>query len=73
MKKVIKPFQSEQAKYYCDKHPNKEVFSELNWQFWYGSQYDLDLITVHLCDECAKKLREQLKKNFGITPKMQLI
>lgn len=72
MKKVI---QQEQyaplvAKYYCDKHPKKECFSRLEMSSWYGSQFDMDHLEVHLCDECVQEMYNIVEKMFGIKPKM---
>jgi len=69
MKEIIQSYQAEDAKYYCDKHPNRECFSELVLSSWYGSSYDLTCVKVHLCDECVQEMYEFLKKEYNATPK----
>lgn len=68
MKVVTRKYQSEDAKYYCDKHPGKECYSELILSSWYGSGFDLNVVTAHLCDECVKEMYDLLKKEFKVEP-----
>lgn len=67
MKKIINPYVPyvpEEVEYYCDKHPTVKCFSQLTLTSWYGSQYDLTGITVHLCDECVKDIQTLLKTSY---------
>lgn len=68
MKQILKKFQSEEATYWCDKHPNRECFSELILSSWYGSKFDLNCVKVHLCDECVKEMYNSLKNEFKVEP-----
>jgi len=69
MKKVITQGVLEDAKYLCDKHPERECFSELKTASWYGSSHDLTGVEVHLCDECLTNVFKLLKDNFGVEPR----
>lgn len=69
MKKVITQGVLEESQYFCDKHPDRECFSELKTASWYGSKYDMDGIEVHLCDECLEAMYAHLACNFGVNPK----
>ena len=69
MKKVIVEGVLEEAKYFCDKHPERECFSELKTASWYGSSHDLTGIEIHLCDECLDELYADLKRKFEVEPK----
>lgn len=68
MKKVIKKYCPSEIKYFCDKHPDRECYSQLKIKSWYGSEFDTDVIEVELCDECVKNLYKYLKKKFNKTP-----
>lgn len=68
MKVVTQKYQSEDAKYFCDKHPDRECYSELILSSWYGSCFDMNVVTVHLCDECVKEMYALLKKEFRVEP-----
>ena len=59
----------EESKYVCDKHPDRECFSELRTASWYGSTFDMTGIEIHLCDECLNELYAELLTKFGIKPK----
>lgn len=65
MKKVLVPKQSEEATFYCDSC-GIEAFGQLSIHFWYGSKMDMSQAQIHLCDDCAKRIMESLKTNFGI-------
>jgi len=69
MKKVLVEAVREDAEYYCDKHPDRQCYSELKTLSWYGSGFDNMVIEIHLCDECLKQLYAEIKKNFDIEPK----
>jgi hypothetical protein len=68
MKKIVKEGVLEEPKFYCDKHPDRECFSELKTASWYGSKFDMMGIELHLCDVCLFDLYKQLQKDFGIEP-----
>jgi hypothetical protein len=68
MKVITSVYQAENAKYFCDKHPTKECFSELQLSSWYGSKFDLNIVKVHLCDECVKEMYGFLLKEFNVEP-----
>ena len=69
MKKIITQGVLEDAKYFCDKHPERECFSELKTVSWYGSVHDLTGIETHLCDECLEEVFKLLKEKFGTEPR----
>lgn len=69
MKKIIVDGILEESTYYCDKHPEKECFSELKTSSWYGSKFDLTGIELHLCDECLEKIFVEVKRMFNTEPK----
>lgn len=69
MKKVIVESVIEEAKYYCDKHPDRECFSELKTSSWYGSKFDMTGVELHLCDECLEEMYSLLEKQFKVKPK----
>jgi hypothetical protein len=69
MKVITRQFQSEDAKFFCDKHPDKECASQLQLTSWYGSQFDLNVAIAHLCDECVKDMYSFLLKEFKVKPK----
>lgn len=58
----------EESQYFCDRHPDRECFSELKTASWYGSKHDMTGVEVHLCDECLEAMYALLKDKFGITP-----
>jgi hypothetical protein len=68
MKKITVESIREEAQYFCDKHPERECFSELKTASWYGSKFDMTGIEIHLCDECLKELYEKCWSEFGIKP-----
>ena len=69
MKKIITQKALEEAQYFCDKHPERECFTELKTASWYGSKFDLTGIEVHLCDECLEEMLTLLELKFGVKPK----
>lgn len=69
MKKVITQGVMEEAQFFCDRHPDRECFSELKTASWYGSTHDLTGTEVHLCDECLGELYALLEQKFGVKPK----
>jgi len=71
MKKITVQPVREEAQFFCDKHPERECYSELKTMSWYGSGFDNMGIEIHLCDECLEQLYAEIKENFGIEPKDQ--
>lgn len=69
MKKIFNDSVKEEFKCFCDKHPDKECFSELKAFSWYGSKFDMIGIEIHLCDECLNEMYDMLEKRFKIKPK----
>ena len=69
MKKIIVEKVLEDVKYFCDKHPDKECYSELRTSSWYGSGYDMMGVEIHLCDECLTEMYKLIKEKFGVEPK----
>jgi hypothetical protein len=69
MKKVTQQRFEEEAVYFCDKHPERECFSQLKLISWYGSKFDMNHAEVHLCDECVIEMYDCIQQKFGITPK----
>jgi hypothetical protein len=69
MKKIITQSVLEEAQYFCDKHPDRECYSELKIASWYGSKYDLSGIEIHLCDECLDEMYDLIEGKFKIKPK----
>ena len=65
MKKITRRKVREEAKYFCDKHPDRECYSKLETCSWYGSGYDLMGVEIHLCDECLEKMFKYLEKKFS--------
>lgn len=66
MKKIIVQKALEEVQYFCDKHPDRECFSELKTASWYGSKYDLTGLEVHLCDECLEEMTKLIEEKFGV-------
>lgn len=69
MKKIVTEGVLEEASYFCDKHPERECFSELKTASWYGSSFDMTGAEVHLCDECLEEFYSLLQQKYGIKPK----
>lgn len=69
MKKIIQESVREEAKYFCDVHPDIECFSELKIASWYGSKFDMSGIELHLCDDCLQEMYDELYEKFAIKPK----
>jgi hypothetical protein len=67
-KQITQESSPEQAKYFCDKHPDRECFSELKTVSWYGSKFDMCGLEIHLCDDCLFEMYTLLKDRFGIEP-----
>lgn len=59
----------EEATYFCDKHPDRECFSELKTTSWYGSSLDMTGIEIHLCDECLMDFYMECYSKYKIEPK----
>lgn len=68
MKKVNIPAQREEAQYFCDKHPDRECYNQVNTKCWYGSEFDMLNLEMHLCDECMLKFYAWVKETFGVEP-----
>lgn len=69
MKSIIRESVKEEAKYFCDKHPDRECYSELRTLSWYGSDFDMMGLEIHLCDECLTNMYKLLEKEFSVKPK----
>ena len=69
MKKVVTEKVLEKAQYFCDKHPDRECFSELKTASWYGSDFDMTGIEIQLCDDCLTEMYKLLEERFNIKPK----
>lgn len=52
----------------CDKHPNRECYSELRIRSWYGSNFDKTGLELHMCDECLSEMYIAVNKLFGVKP-----
>lgn len=70
MKRVITPAVREEAQYYCDSC-GVECFLELVMSAWYGSEFDLTKGTLHLCDDCWRKVKGLLKNHLKLNFKME--
>ena len=64
MKKVLVPYQKEESIKLCDKHTEQQCAGNLWLTFGYGSKHDSCELSLDLCDECADKLLQYLKKEF---------
>jgi hypothetical protein len=73
MKKIDIPLQKEIARYFCDKHPDRECFTEINTMCWYGSKFDMTNLKMNLCDECMSKFYNMVDETFGVKPKDDFI
>lgn len=69
MKKVLTEKVLEEAQYFCDRHPDRECFSEVKSASWYGSKFDLQGIEIHLCDECMEEFYKSCVTHFNLKPK----
>jgi hypothetical protein len=69
MKKIISPAHRELAEYYCDRHPDRICQNEIKTMCWYGSDFDLMNLEMHLCNECMEEFYDYIKNNFGVEPK----
>lgn len=65
MKKILTPYQREEFVKYCDKHTDRECHGDVWITFGYGSKHDATEIKLDICDECADKLINYLKHQFG--------
>lgn len=68
MKRITVEKVREEAKWFCDKHPDQDSYTEVRTCCWYGSKFDLQHIKVNLCDECMEKFHSLMKENFGVEP-----
>ena len=69
MKRITQESVIEEAKYFCDKHPDRECFSELKAASWYGSKFDMMGIEIHLCDECLTDFYTECWAKYIMKPK----
>lgn len=69
MKRVKVEKVLEEAEYYCDRHPDRECFSEVKTASWYGSTHDMTGTEFHLCDECLEELYREFKAKYNVEPK----
>ena len=70
MKKVLTPYQKEEAVLLCDKHNDRECNGHMWLTFGYGSKHDMQEMSLDMCDECADKFLAYLKKEFGNQAKL---
>ena len=68
MKKVIVERVREDAKYFCDKHPDRECYTSVRTSCWYGSRFDMLNLRANLCDECMTNFYQMMKDNFNVKP-----
>ena len=68
MKKVVTEKVLEEAQYFCDRHPDRECFSEVKTASWYGSKFDMTGCEFHLCDECLEELYKEFQQKYGVKP-----
>lgn len=69
MKRVLTEKVLEESQYFCDRHPDRECFSEVKTASWYGSNFDMTGCEFHLCDECLLELYVEFKAKYKVTPK----
>lgn len=69
MKKIYKESVMEDAKYFCDVHPDIECFSKIEGISWYGSRFDMMNIEMHLCDKCLTDFYKHIQEKYKIEPK----
>jgi hypothetical protein len=69
MKKIIHNQVLEESAYFCDVHPNKQCYSRIETISWYGSNYDMMKIELHLCDECLEEFYKHMKVKYNVEPK----
>ena len=69
MKKVITEKVLEEIQYFCDKHPDRECFSELKTASWYGSKFDMNGLEIHFCVECLDDFYMECLQKYKIAPK----
>lgn len=63
MKKIIKPGVREEAEYVCDV-TGKPAVAKLVMSFGYGSDRDMDLLNVDLCNEVAEDVLKFLQSKY---------
>ncbi len=63
MKKIITPAVHEEAEYLCDV-TGKPAVAKLVMTFGYGSQRDMDLLSVDLSSEVAEEVLKHLQSKF---------
>lgn len=71
MKKITVQAVIEESEHYCDKHSDVKANGRLKMDFGYGSKYDLESITLDICDDCADKIIEFLKSEFNESVKLE--
>jgi len=69
MKKIDVPAVREEARFFCDKHPDRECYTRVSTSCWYGSKFDILNLKMNLCDECMEEFYKMVKKKFGVEPK----
>jgi hypothetical protein len=65
MKKIIKSQQVEEAEYFCDLIPGQKAFSHLKLHSWYGSNHDMLILELDLCDDAVDEIMELLRSKYG--------
>ena len=63
MKRIITPGVREEAEYVCDV-TGKPAVAKLVMTFGYGSQRDMDLLSVDLSSETAEEVLKNLQSKF---------
>lgn len=69
MKKITQEKVMEEAKYFCDVHPERECYSQVQSSSWYGSKFDMMGLMFHLCDECLEEFYAYIKEKYKIETK----
>jgi len=64
MKIVTTESVREEYKLMCDRHPNKEAYSTVNFHGVYGSPFDLMEFKADMCNDCAQELYKILNTFF---------
>ncbi len=65
MEKVIQPEIKGLSKFFCDaKNCKEEVVSRFQFNFGYGSDFDLDVIKGDFCNKHSKELRRHLLSKY---------
>jgi hypothetical protein len=59
-----------ETKYFCDVHPDRECFSQVESVSWYGStKFDMMQMELHLCDDCMVEFYTYMEQKYRVKPK----